>query len=221
MGWDEHERRELAELLHAAGPDGPTLCAGWRTRHLALHVLLRERRPWQLLGGSHRFDAAAERLQDESAYERAVARFAQRPPAWSPAAWAGEQMNLVEYFVHAEDVRRASDDPEAPLSSPRALAPVEADRLWRALRTASRLLYRRSPVRLVCVLPDGRRTVAGPRADTAVVLRAPVGELVLHAYGRGARALVSAEGTPQAVARLDAVFPRFSAPGSPRGASRP
>ena len=66
----ESERAGLADTLASVGPDAPTLCAGWTTTDLALHVVLRERldpanpereRPW--LGfseGSN--DAAADSL---------------------------------------------------------------------------------------------------------------------------------------------------------------
>src|ERR1700679_1180823 len=39
------ERLALAALLDQTGPDAPTLCAGWQTRDLAAHVVVRERRP--------------------------------------------------------------------------------------------------------------------------------------------------------------------------------
>ncbi len=41
----KRERLLLADLLETAGPDAPTLCEGWRTRDLAAHVVVRERRP--------------------------------------------------------------------------------------------------------------------------------------------------------------------------------
>src|SRR5690242_13752664 len=40
----------LAETLLAAGPDAPTLCEGWRTRHLLAHLHLRETSPRRALG---------------------------------------------------------------------------------------------------------------------------------------------------------------------------
>lgn len=221
MAWDEFERENLAGELRAAGPDGPTLCAGWRTRHLALHLVRREREPWQLavdaapslnVAAMTRFEEAAQRLEDPDAYARVVDRFASKPSRWSPASWAGEQMNLLEYFVHGEDVRRASDDPGAPPPVPRVLSTLETDVLWRRFGLVSRVLYRKSPVGLVLVLPDGRRVTAGPRASEEtgkVVVRGPVGEIVLHAFGRGARALVQVEGSSEAVELLDSAFPRL------------
>lgn len=40
----QRERLLLADLLERSGPDAPTLCDGWRTRDLAAHVVVRERR---------------------------------------------------------------------------------------------------------------------------------------------------------------------------------
>ncbi|HAP89500.1 MAG TPA: TIGR03085 family protein, partial [Arthrobacter bacterium] len=44
MHFVEPSREVLAETLLAAGPDAPTLCRGWRTRDLAAHLYLRERK---------------------------------------------------------------------------------------------------------------------------------------------------------------------------------
>ena len=38
-------RAALVEALTAAGPGMPTLCAGWRTEHLAAHLALRDSSP--------------------------------------------------------------------------------------------------------------------------------------------------------------------------------
>src|SRR5882724_9174982 len=38
------ERAELADLFDQVGPDVPTLCGDWRSRDLAAHLVLRERR---------------------------------------------------------------------------------------------------------------------------------------------------------------------------------
>ena len=44
MGVARDERRLLTELFSEVGPDAPTLCDPWRTRDLAAHLVLRERR---------------------------------------------------------------------------------------------------------------------------------------------------------------------------------
>ena len=68
----KRERLLLADLLEAEGPDAPTLCEGWRTRDLAAHVVVRERRP----------DAAGGILIKQLAprLERVMAEFAEGPP---------------------------------------------------------------------------------------------------------------------------------------------
>jgi hypothetical protein len=44
MHFVDPSREVLAETLLAAGPDSPTLCKGWKTRDLAAHLYLRERK---------------------------------------------------------------------------------------------------------------------------------------------------------------------------------
>src|SRR5438552_2582464 len=45
MGVAKAERAALCELFTETGPDHETLCDGWKTRDLAGHLVLRERRP--------------------------------------------------------------------------------------------------------------------------------------------------------------------------------
>ena len=40
----QRERSALVDTLRAVGPDAPTLCDGWKTRDLAAHLVVRERR---------------------------------------------------------------------------------------------------------------------------------------------------------------------------------
>ena len=44
------ERQELCDLLLEVGPEAPTLCAGWTTRDLAAHLVVRESRPVAAVG---------------------------------------------------------------------------------------------------------------------------------------------------------------------------
>ncbi|MGJ4074519.1 maleylpyruvate isomerase N-terminal domain-containing protein [Corynebacterium macclintockiae] len=45
MSTSQSEREALANLLQQSGPDAPTLCEGWSTRDLAVHLVIREYRP--------------------------------------------------------------------------------------------------------------------------------------------------------------------------------
>lgn len=208
MTWHELERSALATALRDAGPDAPTLCAGWRSRHVAAHVVLRETAPVVAAGiVVPALGARTERAIQELAatateppgYADLVAKVAAGPPRWSPMSWAGEGADLLEFFVHTEDVRRG-----AGRDVPRALTPQEVEALWHRLVRTAPLLYRRPPG-VVLVVPGGpRRTVRRAKQGAGtVVVRGDVGELVLHAFGRGASAHVHVLGDPQDVAALN------------------
>ncbi|QIK83436.1 TIGR03085 family metal-binding protein [Sanguibacter sp. HDW7] len=218
MTWHQHERETLATLLHEAGPDAPTLCEGWRTRHLAVHLAQRELSPWMVLQAvpgpigrrsAATFDEAVAACAEPTTYHDTIDRWAAAPAAWSPRALAGDAINLVEFFVHGEDVRRASDDEPAPAPVARDLDPAEEDALWQAVRRMTPLLLHRCPVGVVHVLDDGRRSlVHRPKEGRGtVVVTGGVGELALHAHGRGARALVQVVGSDDDVATLELFAP--------------
>ncbi|MFC0714551.1 TIGR03085 family metal-binding protein [Cellulomonas biazotea] len=202
MTWHQVERAQLAQALEAVPPDAPTLCEGWQARHLAAHVVLREHSA--VVGAglvvpafAARAEAAIERLADsaanEGSYRDLVARVAAPPPGWHPMSWAGELTNVVEFFVHTEDVRRGAGP-----TPPRTLDPALVDVLWKHLGGAGGHRLRHSPVGVVLVRDDGlRRRVRKPRAGFGtVVVRGAVGELVLFAFGRGAAADVTVQGAP-------------------------
>ncbi|GAA0656115.1 TIGR03085 family metal-binding protein [Kitasatospora atroaurantiaca] len=202
------ERHRLAELLAAAGPQAPTLCSGWTTGDLAAHLVLRERRPDAAAGIRVKplagWTARVQEQYAERPYEELLRLFRTGPPVLSPFALPGadEAANVVEYFVHAEDVRRAGE--WQPLTVPEGLA----ETLWRRLPMLARLeAGAKTPVRLVLQHPDGRTvTVARRSADTVRIIGEP-GELMLFAYGRGANAVLQVEGPPEAVAALRGRLP--------------
>ncbi|MGW4893623.1 TIGR03085 family metal-binding protein [Kitasatospora sp. NPDC004240] len=203
------ERHRLTELLLAAGPDAPTLCAGWTTRDLAAHLVLRERRPDAAAGiriqGMAGWTARVQSGYAERPYEELVRLFRGGPPALSLFALPGadEAANTVEYFVHAEDVRRAGDD-----WRPQPLPPGRAERLWRRLPLIAKLeAGRRSPVRLELCHPDGRAVTVGPAGSPVVRITGEPGELILFVYGRGERTELTVDGPPDAVTALRHVLP--------------
>ncbi|GGQ25720.1 TIGR03085 family metal-binding protein [Streptomyces roseolilacinus] len=198
----KRERLLLADLLEAAGPDAPTLCDGWTTRDLAAHVVVRERRPDAAAGvllGPLR--SRLERVQAEFAakpYEELVRLVRTGPPRMSPFSikQVDEGANTVEFYVHAEDVRRAQAD-----WTPREVDPVFANALWARLEKAARLVGRRCPVGLVVRRPDGRTAVARRGVPVVTVTGEP-GELTLFLYGRQGAARVELDGDKEAVARV-------------------
>lgn len=201
--WHEAERQALAQTLLEVGPEASTLCEGWQTRHLAAHLALREHAPWVMAGealGPLRAWSERQMAAQAASFEESVATFARPPRRFSPRHVAGDAMNLLEFFVHHEDVRRARGD------APRELSAAYVNALWRRTRQMVPLLLVRSPVRVVHVLPDGRRAALGHGART-VVLRGAAPELALHAFGRGAKAELTAEGLSEDLAALDRVLP--------------
>ena len=155
----DRERTDLADLMAKLGPDAPTCCAGWTTAHLAAHIVVRDRRPDAMagyaaegagLGGplvawAHR---AEEQLRTTTPYATVVARLRSGPPLWLPTAWppVAQAVNVTEFAVHHEDVRRAQPD-----WAPRDLSRADQDALW----SASALYARRGAGRRGLVL---RRT---------------------------------------------------------------
>ncbi|WP_030209381.1 TIGR03085 family metal-binding protein [Streptomyces sp. NRRL S-87] len=198
----KRERLLLADLLEQAGPDAPTLCEGWRTRDLAAHVVVRERRP-DAAGGlllnvlKARLDQAMAEYAAKP-YEELLQLIRTGPPRLSVYALkpVDEAANAVEFYVHAEDVRRAQPD-----WSPRELDPVFSDSLWARLEKLARLTGRKSPVGLVLRRPNGQTAVAHKGTPVVTVTGEP-GELTLFCFGRQEAAHVELDGDKTAVARL-------------------
>ena len=203
---DLRERRELCDLFDELGPSAPTLCGGWTTADLAAHLLVRERDPRSapgiLLGG--RMEAYTEQLMarqlDRLGYRGVVDKVRNGPP-WGPLSIPviRHAMNIVEFFVHHEDVRRANG---AKLRTDRPDLDAE---LWAMTRRMLPLMVRRSKVdnvRLEIVSTEGGRAAAGKGAE--VTMTGAVQDLLLQLYGRDSVVDVELTGDPAAVARVEA-----------------
>lgn len=196
------ERNALADLFLERGPDEPTLCGDWTTNDLLAHLVVRERRP----------DAApgimipplafwTERVQSQASrrdFGANVAMIRSGPPTWSPMALpflAG--VDVQEYFIHHEDVRRAVEG-----WAPRPPEPDRDGLLWKQLGLLGRLAYRSCPVGVTLQAPDGREHAvkSGPRTVTVV---GEPGDLIMFSSGRD-EAVVSFEGEPADVASVKA-----------------
>ncbi|MBM0276495.1 TIGR03085 family metal-binding protein [Micromonospora tarensis] len=195
------EREALADLLLALGPAAPTINEGWATRDLAAHLVLRERRP-DAAGGIvlPPLRGYAERVRRQLAvrpYPELVAQV-RRPPLWSPISnpLTDEVANLMEFFIHHEDVRRASSG-----WRPRDL-PTDLQRaLWKRAAPMARLALRRFPADLYVQAPGHGEISVGRGGEPLRVVGAP-GELVLFLSGRQRVARVQLNGAVQAANRL-------------------
>ena len=206
MTHSRDERLALAALLEETGPDAPTLCAGWQTRDLAAHVVVRERRPDAgvgMIGGP--LAGYTARVQqgylDRYSYPQLIGFFRSGPPPLSPFAIPGadEAANTVEYFVHHEDVRRG-----AAGWTERELPPGLSDALWKRLKS-SRLFLRGAPTGVALARADATapEIIAKHAADCVTVAGTPA-ELTLWSMGRVSAAKVTLDGPDEAVARLAA-----------------
>ena len=197
------ERAALCDLLDSLGPDAPTLCDGWDTRDLATHLLVRDRDPKAWAGiAVPRLATLADSAMAARAgqpYEEIVAGVRSGAPRWSPLGLPGakDALNLIEYVVHHEDVRRAQ-----PGWGPRAVPASLADQVWTALKVAGRAQLRKAPdgVRLRRAGTDAE-IAAKKGALTVTVVGDPV-ELALFVTGRGSAARVDLSGDDAAIARL-------------------
>ena len=188
------ERRHLAALLRRVGPDAPTLCEGWTTRDLAVHLVLRDGRPDVVAGKAlPRLPVLGERARRS---EQTVARQpweelvqkVEHPPLYSPARLGpvDRRMNTVEYFVHHEDVRRAQ-----PEWHERPLLHDEEQALWRSLNLLAKVLLKDEEDTVVLIAPSYGAVRGGRgRTGTVRVLRGLPSELLLWAFGRREQAKV-------------------------------
>jgi uncharacterized protein (TIGR03085 family) len=198
------ERAALADALTAAGPDAPTLCAGWTTHDLVAHLVAREHRPDTgpgiLLPPFAGWTERVRRRYAGRPYDDLVERFRSGPSglSWTRLPKVDALVNLTEHFVHCEDVRRG-----APGWEPRQLPEARQDVLWKALEMRGKLLFRKSPVGVALAGPGGRTATLIDR-EPRVVLRGEPAELLLFAFGRTGAVRVELEGTDDAIAKLRA-----------------
>jgi uncharacterized protein (TIGR03085 family) len=195
---DARERAELCDLFVAKGPDAPTLCEGWATLDLAAHLVVREHDPRAglVIMAGERFPRLDRKLMDGAraqGYERLVERLRGGPPAF-PWRVPGlrEPLNLNEWFVHHEDVRRANGE------DARTDRPDLDATLWSGLRRMGRFMLRRVKGAGVALVAPGHGEIPAKGDRPAVTLTGGPQELVLYLTGRRSAARVDIEGPDQA-----------------------
>ncbi|MGE0880428.1 MAG: TIGR03085 family metal-binding protein [Acidimicrobiia bacterium] len=200
---DQRERNELCDLLLQLGPDAPTLCEGWTTADLAAHLAIRERDPRSgpgiLFGDSAfgRYTAKLQNRQKAKGFAETVDRVRSGPP-WFP--WRIKKLrlliNLNEYFVHHEDVRRANG------MTRRTDRPDLDDALWSIVSRAGAMSARKlKPFGLEVRRPEGAAVVLR-NAEKVAVLTGHPSEIALYLFGRRGAADVQISGDAEATAKL-------------------
>jgi uncharacterized protein (TIGR03085 family) len=205
--WARDERRDICDLFDRIGPDAPTLCTGWTTRDLAVHIVVREGHALSQRGKpGTRWGAWGQRVWSDTAalpWPELIAAVRNGPPRWSAFAIPGADalLNTAELFVHHEDVRRAQPDWQ-----PRELAVGFSDVLWRTVAGRfSGILLNRFPLPVILRRQDaaGGEKVARKGSPRAT-MSGPAQEILLYVFGRKEHALVTIDGDDDALARLAA-----------------
>ena len=199
------ERAALCDLLLEVGPDAPTLCDGWTASHMAAHLVLRERRPDVGLGlvlpgpfARHTERAtqrAAERAAGREPFERLVARIRSGPPRLIRSV--DGPMNIVEFFVHLEDVRRATDG-----WAPRTGLDELQDALWSFQKSGTKLRTRRVQDVELWIARPGGEPMAVRTGGRRVTATGDPGELTMFFFGRRAQSHVELTGDPDGIAEV-------------------
>jgi uncharacterized protein (TIGR03085 family) len=197
---DARERAQLCLRFDELGPDAPTLCEGWSTFDLAAHLVVRERNPLAAPGIvipplASLADRGMER-EKRKGYARVVERVRSGPPL-GPFAVPGlrEQINLVEYAVHHEDVRRANG-----MTRRTDIGDLQ-DAVWKKIKALARFAIRGVPkgVGIELVRSDTGATATARSGERVATVTGEPLEVLLWAYGRGDHAEVALTGAADAL----------------------
>jgi uncharacterized protein (TIGR03085 family) len=203
------ERAALCNTALEVGEQAPTLCGEWTVKDLVIHLLVRERDP---IAAPGTFVPVLDKLTERAARKLAeqdftalVERVRGGPPIWSvfKPPPIDRATNGLEFFVHHEDIRRAS-----PGWAPRELTDREQRAIWKLVGYAGRGLVRPAgvPVQLRWrgSAKDGPdRTHTLRRGEAPVVVTGQPSELAMFLYSRPQHHGVSLDGPPEAVEALE------------------
>lgn len=192
------ERLSVAALLREVGPDAPTLCEGWTTLDLAVHLVIRDRYPAALpanaSGKAGKVEFFAKRTAAREAelkdlpWDKLVGMVAAGPGVLSPMGWTPVDVltNTGEFYVHHEDIRRARKGWE-----PRNILPELEAQLWNVCKPLAHSPSVRKDGPLIVCAPGHGELHVGNTDEGAAVLEGKPSELVLFLFGRRDHAQVS------------------------------
>ncbi len=196
------QRHALSDALLEVGADAPTLCEGWTAYDLAAHCWVREHSARALVGLvsprlAHLVEDEMAKVKQRMGFVELATRLRDTP--LSPLTLISvtdDLINAAEFFIHAEDVRRANGLPS------RTIEPSFADELWRRLPIVGRVFFRTSPVGVRLEREGTGAAFWAHRGSPTVTLVGRPEELLLFAFGREGVADVRAVGDGASVAAL-------------------
>jgi uncharacterized protein (TIGR03085 family) len=195
------ERLALCDLFEELGPDAPTLCEGWTTADLAAHLVVRENDPVAatgiLVGGfARRLNERAMARTRDRGFHWTIDKLRGGPPFGPMRLPVLVRADLMEWFVHHEDVRRANGRPPRD-----GLDDVDAA-LWAFLRMGGRVLARRIDGLGLELRSTAGDSISVRKGAPLVRMIGRPSEMLLFLTGRTDHADVELDGTPDAVAAL-------------------
>jgi len=194
----KRERVAISQLLRKLGPEAPTLCEGWNSFDLLVHLVSRETRPDAAIGlvlpvFSSYTSKVAEGIKSRG-FENLITEFEQGPKKNSFFAIPGVDnvANSFEFLIHHEDLLRGQPD-----YSPRVLDENDKKLVWKRFTQSGKLLMRKAKVGIIAQSDLGTYTIKS--GQSCVTIKGDVIDLLLFAYGRKNHVKIEFEGEENAI----------------------
>jgi uncharacterized protein (TIGR03085 family) len=194
----KRERVAISQLLRKLGPDAPTLCEGWNSFDLLVHLVSRETRPDAAIGLvvpalSSYTSKVAQDIKSRG-FENLITEFEHGPKRTSFFALPGVDnlANSFEFLIHHEDLLRGQPD-----YSPRTLDEDDKKLIWKRFTQSGKLLLRKAKVGIIAQSDQGTYTIKS--GNSCVTMKGEVIDLLLFAYGRKAHVNIEFEGEESAI----------------------
>jgi uncharacterized protein (TIGR03085 family) len=194
----KRERLAISQLLRKLGPEAPTLCEGWNSFDLLVHLVSRETRPDAAIGLvvpalSSYTSKVAQDIKSRG-FENLITEFEHGPKRTSFFALPGVDnlANSFEFLIHHEDLLRGQPD-----YSPRTLDEDDKKLIWKRFTQSGKLLMRKAKVGIIAQSDQGTYTIKS--GNSCVTMKGEVIDLLLFAYGRKAHVNIEFEGEESAI----------------------
>jgi len=188
----KRERFAIAQTLRNLGPNAPTLCEGWTSFDLLVHLISRETRPDAAVGIL--IPAFAQYSKKVAGFETLVQEFEDGPKQFSPFAIPGidSLANSFEFLVHHEDLLRAQPNYVA-----RVFGDLDKKMLWKRFTQSGRIFLRKAKVGIIAKSDQGVFTIKS--GNSCVTMEGDVVDLILYSFGRKSVANIKFEGDEESI----------------------
>lgn len=194
----KRERFAIAQTLRNIGPSAPTLCEGWNSFDLLVHLISRETRPDAAVGLLvPAFAAYSEKIAGQikqRGFENLIQEFEDGPKPPSPFSIPGidNLANSFEFLVHHEDLLRAQ-----PNYSPRVLGDLDKKLLWKRFTQTGKIFLRKAKVGIIAKSDQGVFTIKS--GNNCVTMEGDVVDLILFSFGRKSVANIKFDGDEESI----------------------